>query len=100
MTANSKLWLVYSGAAFNLWQPDTGKHPKRADPDEVTGHLQRKRLNQHDTKSSAFSLLPYEVIAGRFDAALPPPRASPSATSLGQVTRVRSSLRSCPARWC
>ena len=69
MTANSALWLVYSGAAFNLWQPDTGKHPKRADAEKITGYLQSKRLNQHNTKTSAFSLLPDAVI--KAEATLP-----------------------------
>lgn len=62
MTADKRLWFVYSGAAFNLWQPDTGKHPKRADPNRLIEHLYAKRLNQHKTKTSAFSLLPREVI--------------------------------------
>ena len=69
MTANSAPWLVYSGAAFNLWQPDTGKHPKRANPDTITAHLQRKRHNQHNTKASAFSALPHETVAD--DSTLP-----------------------------
>ncbi len=62
MTSDSGCWLVYSGAAFNLWQPDTGKHFGSADIDKLTGHLFEKRKNQHTTKSSAFHGLDADLI--------------------------------------
>ncbi len=49
-----KLWPVYKGGSFNLWQPDTGKYFALADPERVKEHLQRKRQNQANTRSSAF----------------------------------------------
>ena len=57
MTAGSGLWLVYGGEAFDIWQPDTGKHFASVDADRITGHLQAKRIRQHKTASSAFSKL-------------------------------------------
>ena len=62
MTEDGGRWLVYSGAAFNIWQSDTGNHFASVDTDKITGHLQAKRLRQHKTSSSAFSKLPYQVI--------------------------------------
>ncbi len=62
MTEDGGRWPVYSGAAFDLWRPDTGNHFASVDADVITGHLQTKRLRQHKTSSSAFSDLPSTVI--------------------------------------
>jgi hypothetical protein len=62
MTEDGGRWLVYAGAAFDIWRPDTGNHFASVDADVITGHLQDKRLRQHKTSSSAFSDLPYTVI--------------------------------------
>ena len=62
MTEDGGRWLVYSGAAFDIWEPDTGNHFASVDADVITGHLQAKRLRQHKTSSSAFSDLPSTVI--------------------------------------
>lgn len=62
MSERSSRWLVYGGEAFDIWQPDTGKHFASVDADKITEHLQTKRLRQHKTTSSAFSKLSYEVI--------------------------------------
>lgn len=62
MTEDGGRWLVYSGAAFDIWQPDTRNHFASVDADQITGHLHAKRLRQHKTSSSAFSNLPSEVI--------------------------------------
>ena len=69
MTGHSNRWLVYSGAGFNIWEPDTGKHFGSVDAAEITEHLQIKRLRQHNTKSSAFAELSETII--RDDSSLP-----------------------------
>ena len=69
MTGHSNRWLVYSGAGFNIWEPDTGKYFGSVDADEITEYLQVKRLRQHNTKSSAFSHLSQTII--RDDSSLP-----------------------------
>jgi hypothetical protein len=45
---------VYSGASFNIWQPDTGELFARANSDVALGELQRKIQRQIRLKSSAF----------------------------------------------
>ena len=62
MTASSGCWPVYSGGSFNIWMPDAGQYRGSVDANEITAHLQAKRLNQHKTKRSAFSKLSYEVV--------------------------------------
>ncbi len=49
---------VYTGASFNIWDPDNGQYFAWADPDIVIAELQRKRLNQIVHSSSAFFGLP------------------------------------------
>ena len=49
------LWPVLSGAAFNLWTPETGEVFAWADPDHVTRTLQTRRLNQQRRASSPFA---------------------------------------------
>lgn len=62
MTEGRGRWLVYSGAAFDIWLPDRGNHFASVDADEITEHLHAKRLRQHKISSSAFSVLPSEVV--------------------------------------
>lgn len=58
MTGNCDLWLVYKGASFDLWQPDTGVYYASVNSDEITSHLQQKRLRQHRTTNSPFAEFP------------------------------------------
>ena len=51
-------WPVLSGAAFNLWTPDTGEVFAWGDSTHVQSVLQQKRVNQHRRASSAFSEFP------------------------------------------
>jgi len=53
-------WPVYKGASFDLWNPDTGVYYAWADPDHVTGVLQKKRKNQQKLTRSAVSAFPAE----------------------------------------
>lgn len=62
MTPDRDRWLVYAGEAFNLWQPDTGKHFGSADVGVVIDHLFEKRKSQNTTKSSAFYGLDKQLI--------------------------------------
>lgn len=48
-------WLVYKGASFNLWEPDTGTYYGWADPHEIVEVLQQRRLRQQRLARSAFS---------------------------------------------
>jgi hypothetical protein len=49
------LWPVYKGASFNLWEPDTGTYYAWADPNEVTGVLQDKRVRGGRRANSVWS---------------------------------------------
>ncbi len=51
----NKVWPVYKGSSFNLWEPDTGVYYDSADSESMIAHLQEKRLSQHRTSKSAFS---------------------------------------------
>lgn len=51
----SKIWPVYKGTSFNLWEPDTGVYYDSADAQTMITHLQEKRLSQRRTRSSAFA---------------------------------------------
>jgi hypothetical protein len=48
-------WPVYTGATFNLWDPDAGDPTTWCDPTTVVNALQKKRRRQARTASSAFS---------------------------------------------
>lgn len=48
-------WVVYKGASFNLWNPDTGTYYAWADPEVATTELQRKRTKSQKMAKSAFS---------------------------------------------
>lgn len=49
------LWPVLSGAAINIWTPETGQVFAWAEMPAVTEALQEKRLNQQRRPSSAFA---------------------------------------------
>ena len=51
----SKVWPVYKGTSFNLWEPDTGIYYDSADTEAIIAHLQEKRLSQRKTQGSAFA---------------------------------------------
>ena len=48
-------WFVYTGASFDVWNPDTGTYFASADARKITGHLQQKRQRQRRTSSSPFA---------------------------------------------
>lgn len=54
------LWPVYTGASFNIWEPDTGTYYAWADPDVVLDALQQKRLRGNRNSRSPFSEFPPE----------------------------------------
>ncbi len=51
----SEAWPVYKGTSFNHWEPDTGIYYDSADAESMIAHLQKKRLSQRRTHSSAFA---------------------------------------------
>lgn len=55
-------WPVYTGATFNLWDPDFGDPYTYADPETVTKALFDKRKRQSRMKSSAFLGLNPEIV--------------------------------------
>lgn len=55
MTSGDDLWVVYKGASFELWQPDTGTYYASVNSGEITRHLQQKRLRQGRTTRSPFA---------------------------------------------
>lgn len=55
MTGDDSHWLVYKGASFDLWQPDTGTYYASVNAAEITGHLQQKRQRAHGHAKSPFS---------------------------------------------
>lgn len=65
----SRVWPVYKGTSFNLWEPDTGVYYDSVDAATITEHLQHRRQSQSGTKSSAFAELPETVL--RDSATLP-----------------------------
>ena len=48
-------WFVYTGASFDVWNPDTGTYFASVSARDITGHLQHKRQRQHRTSSSPFA---------------------------------------------
>ena len=56
------VWPVYKGTSFNLWEPDTGVYYDSVDAASITVHLQKKRLAQSRSRSSAFAEQPTELI--------------------------------------
>ena len=65
MSGDIDLWPVYKGASFDLWEPDTGVYYASVNSDEITRHLQQKRLRQHRTASSPFAEFSDEHIDDR-----------------------------------
>ena len=55
MRGEVSCWPVYTGASFNLWEPDTGIYYASVNRLKITEHLQRKRIRQHQRSNSAFS---------------------------------------------
>lgn len=53
-----EVWPVCAGVSFNLWEPDTGDYYDSVDAEQITEHLQDKRLAQRRDNRSAFSQLP------------------------------------------
>ncbi len=51
----SAVWPVYKGTSFNVWVPDTGVYYDSANAENMIAHLQKKRLSQRRTRSSAFA---------------------------------------------
>jgi hypothetical protein len=51
-------WTVYTGASFNLWEPDTDTYYAWADPAVVTLELQHRRVRGQRSARSAFSEFP------------------------------------------
>ena len=45
---------MYSGKAFDLWNPDTGKYYASVDAESITAHLQDKRLRARNHRRSVF----------------------------------------------
>lgn len=58
----TKIWPVYKGTSFNLWEPDTGIYYDSVDAASITVHLQEKRLAQSQSRSSAFAEQPPHLI--------------------------------------
>jgi len=59
---NADMWPVYSGRAFDIWNPDTGSYYASVDSAAITAHLQAKRLRSHNHKRSAFSEFDHEYL--------------------------------------
>ena len=55
MSADSRLWPVYGGRSFNLWQPDTGDYYAWADPQPIADALEERRRRGQRNRRSAFS---------------------------------------------
>ena len=55
MSSEGNRWLVYKGASFDLWNPDTGVYYASVDAEEIANHLQQKRQRQHRTSKSPFA---------------------------------------------
>ncbi|MCY4272500.1 MAG: hypothetical protein OXF00_07650 [bacterium] len=62
MNGENGRWLVYKGASFDLWNPDTGVYYASVDAEAITHHLQDKRQRQHRTSKSPFSEFTVEHI--------------------------------------
>jgi len=55
MTGDGSHWLVYKGASFDIWQPDTGTYYASVNAAEISDHLQEKRQRAHGHAKSPFS---------------------------------------------
>lgn len=48
-------WPVYTGASFDIWQPDTGTYYRWAKPEKIMDRLQSKRVRSSRNRRSAFN---------------------------------------------
>lgn len=55
MTGHNTDWLVYKGASFDLWNPDTGVYYASVEADSITEHLHEKRQRAQKNRRSPFS---------------------------------------------
>ena len=62
MKERAAIWPVYTGASFNIWDPDTGRYYDSVASEEITDHLQAKRFRQHRNSKSAFAAFDEETI--------------------------------------
>ena len=62
MKNRAAIWPVYTGASFNIWNSDTGRYYDSVDSEDITDHLQAKRLRQHRSSKSAFAAFDEETI--------------------------------------
>ena len=53
--SEAEYWFGFSGASFDLWNPETGSYFGSVDAKEITGHLHQKRKRQHKTSTSPYS---------------------------------------------
>ena len=53
--SSRRVWPVYGGRSFNLWQPDTGDYYAWAERERITSALQERRLRGQKNRRSAFS---------------------------------------------
>lgn len=53
--SNERVWPVYGGRSFNLWQPDTGDYYAWAERERITSVLRERRLRGQKNRRSAFS---------------------------------------------
>ena len=51
---SDEAWPVYTGASFNIWNPETGTYYAWVEPGFITRHLYEKRLRQIEHPRSAF----------------------------------------------
>ena len=82
-------WPVYTGASFNLWEPDTGERYAFGDPDTIIAALMQKRSKQVRHATSAFNGLS-DAWARDFETLPLKARALRSAISRGPRTHGRS----------
>ena len=54
-TEMSTVWPVYKGTSFDIWEPDTGVYYDSAEAETMIATLQKKRLSQRRTRTSAFA---------------------------------------------
>ena len=55
MSESPEPWLVYTGASFDIWNPDTCTYFASVNAPQIKRHLQQKRQRQHRTSTSPFS---------------------------------------------